>query len=210
MFNGEVYDEFKFRNNGRIYGPIRLVDIDNDRIENVDLVRKICDAKFISNKKCIFFVRDPRDMLISSYFSFGFSHRLSEVEHIREHQLENKKSISNMEIDEFSFSRTGEMKKKFELMQWLIDKCNNYILLKYEDMIETYEDFFKKLSQFIPLKSQVKNNMYQLSRPQEREDITKHKRSGKVSGYKEKLKKDTISKINGNLGDVLSYFEYRH
>jgi len=71
-----------------------------------------------------------------------------------------------------------------------------------------YDIFYDKLTGFLPLKEEVKEKLYTLTRPQEEEDITKHKRSGKVGGYNEKLKPETIREINNQLKDVLLRFDY--
>ena len=92
----------------------------------------------------------------------------------------------------------------FEMM----DACRDYLLLKYEDMIENFDGFFSDLNHFIPLQPHVKDDMFKRSRPEKTEDITKHKRSGKVGGYREKLQPETITELNDQLSDILRRLDY--
>lgn len=206
LFLGKKDVDIIFEKKGCVYGAIRLLA--NPNAESFKIIEKITEKGFINNKKCIFMTRDPRDIMVSSFYSFGYSHILSPDKKIREKQLKNREKIQKKGIDRFVLGVAPSVDKRFEMMFELMKRCKNYIYLKYEDMLENYDIFYDKLTGFLPLKEEVKEKLYTLTRPQEEEDITKHKRSGKIGGYKEKLKPETIREINNQLKDVLLRFDY--
>lgn len=204
IFMGKEDVGIRFEDKGYIYGAIRL-------IENPEfpVMKRILEEGFIDNKKCIYMVRDPRDMIVSSFYSFGYSHSFSPDKKQREIQERHKKKIQSQGIDDFALKYKDAISKKYGYMSKLIDKTNDYLLLRYEDMINDYDVFFESLSEFLPLESSVKEKMYAVTRPQEKEDITKHKRSGKIGGFKEKLKKETVLELNEYFDDILSKYGYK-
>ena len=206
IFFGKKDKALAFEKNNHVYGPVRLVADEN--ADTYEIVAQIIKNGFINDKKCIFMTRDPRDIIVSSYYSFGYSHQLSTDEKIKEKQLKSREKIQQMGIDDFSTWNAAAVAKRFELMSQLIDRCKDYVLLKYEDMVADYEQFYNDLSTFLPLKNEVKQKLFNLSRPKETEDISQHKRSGKIAGYREKLKGETITEMSRLLGDILSKFNY--
>lgn len=207
IFNGKENVDIRFLDEGYVYGAIRLIA--NPQGDTYPLVEKIMAKGFIKDKQCVFLVRDPRDIIVSAYYSFGYSHSLSPDEKIREKQIKGMQHIQNQGIDEFALWNARQVLKRFEIMARLIEECENYILLKYKDMIDDFNAFYDRLSEFLPFEQSVKEQLYTLTRPEEKEDITKHKRSGKVGGYKEKWKPETIREIDNRLEDILIRFDYR-
>lgn len=206
IFQGNKEVDLNFESKGVVYGAIRLLE--NPRADTYRLTVQVSEKDFINDKKCIFMTRDPRDILVSSFFSFGYSHSLSPDEKIREKQIRSRNKIQKQGIDGFVVSVAPGVAKRFEVMFKLMKKCKNYVFLKYEDMINNYDLFYDKLSLVLPLKEEVKEQLYTLTRPEEKEDISKHKRSGKVGGFREKLKQETIKELNNQFKKVLKRFDY--
>ena len=47
------------------------------------------------------------------------------------------------------------------------------------------------------------SNIYAKSRPKEKKDITLHRRSGKIEGFRDELKINTIRSLNENFKNIL-------
>jgi len=165
----------------------------------------------LAHKKVIFWIRDPRDILVSMYYSFGFTHTLSPNPEIKQYQLRRRQHIKQLTIDEYAIRTAPELKTKFERIRALFDSlpAKARIVLKYEDMIDHYEQFFRQLSTFVELRQGVKDEIFKQTRPLEKEDVSQHKRKGKPGDYKTKLKEETITTINKILDPVMRHFEYK-
>ncbi len=205
--NNPIFQSIKphIEEQNHVYGTVRIQDTDHPRYAFVESL--FYNENFSSIKK-IYWVRDPRDILVSMYFSFGFTHGLSINEEFRNYQLKERNRISQQSLDEFIIDEAPKIRKKFLRMLELMNSDPNYILLKYEDMINNFENFYSKLTEFIPLDENIKTEIFNNTRPRIQEDNTQHQRSGAVSGYKDKLKPETVKILNTELRSILNRFDY--
>ena len=197
-----------FQDKEFIYGPIRLSTTDLKNPINQLLIQPTTQHKFIKNKKAIFFVRDPRDILVSSYYSYKYSHGLSPVKELKELQKAYIDRLKSQSLDEYVLHMAISQVTHFNMMSGLMRICKKNILLKYEDMISNFTEFITRFNQFIELEPEVIEQIYLRSRPKEEEDVLSHRRSGKVNGFRDKLKKETIDSLNIQLGQILKAFNY--
>lgn len=210
IFSGNLIPSKKtisFASIGFIYGPIRLSAPKNLFLYS-DFVVPAIENCIRKKGKPLFMIRDPRDILISQYYSFGFSHGISSEPSIQSSQLEIRKQIATMSLDEYCLLNAEKTAENFWELKQLANKYPADSLFKYEHLIENPEVFIAQLKQFVPLKQKKIEEIKMLSRPRECEDIFSHKRSGKIRAYAEKLKPQTISKINQKLEKILKEFEY--
>src|SRR6056297_623777 len=148
--------------------------------------------------KIILMIRDPRDVLVSNYFSIAYSHPLP-PKYSNKHVdfLELRKHARNSTIDEFvkyDLPRVKHILLKYNDL--LIKNYSNIYLTKYEDMISNFEKWFNKLIAYSELEigDDLFNSILKKNRdlkPQ-KENINKHIRKGIAGDYKNKLKKETI------------------
>jgi len=186
-----------FQLKGEIYGP----------------QRKPLDFEGLDKYKKIFFLRDPRDVLISAYYSFGFTHPkpIANPNIINDFKSQ-RKEISNMSLDEYVLK---------ELNLWIKPMYRNYIQIKensnnkslfvsYSEYVFSSKEFFNKIFNFLNIEHpNLINKLILLSNPiQNKEDTKKHQRSGKVGQWREKLKPETINQLNTELRDILLYWEF--
>ena len=196
-----------FRKKGIIYGPIRLSD---NKMKTVGKAILIPTTKheFIQDKIAIFMIRDPRDILVSEYYSFGFSHGFSPVKEIKESQETKRENIHTKSLDEYVLESATKQAKHFESLYEISNVCERSIILKYEEMINDFEHFIEKLRKFIALEDNVVREIYQRSRPRENEDTSSHRRSGQVGNFRNKLKEGTVKDLNKSLAETLALFGY--
>ena len=207
IYRGKKIDKVTFNNEGFVYGPIR---ISADPMTPVykKLVDPTSDSKFIQNKIAIFLIRDPRDILVSAYYSFGYTHEISSVYEMKEWQEQERSAIQSKTIDEYVLESATRTLKNFEMIDQLDRACTRSVVLKYEDMISNWDYFVRGLTKYIDIKKPVLTRIYEKSRPREKEDKTAHRRSGKPGEFRRKLKKETITSLNIMFEDVLEKFKY--
>lgn len=201
-FNG-----IDFQESGFLYGPLRVSV--NRRVPAFrKVIRHIIEQGFLKDKRAVFFVRDPRDILVSTYYSFGFSHVFSNNPEVREVQNQARNEIRKRTLDEYCLEQAVSCGENFALIHRMIGECQDGILLRYEELIHDFDAMAEKMSQFICLSKADIKEMKIRSRPQERENIFAHQRSGLTEDYARKLKPETISQLNCILGDTLKQFGY--
>ena len=208
IYTGESVPQIVFDKTGYVYGPIRL---SADPLSPVftRLVEPASEAEFVKDKTAIFLLRDPRDILVSAYYSFGGSHGTSKVDEIREQQDAQKAIIQSMTIDQYAIHTTPAILANFETLIRLCESCQRSVILRYEDMINDWDKFVADLTRFVRIRPPALQQIYDRSRPRTQEDTTSHRRSGKTGGFRNKLTEQTIEWLNDRLGDVLDRFGYQ-
>ena len=197
-----------FHEKGIVYGPIRLSN-EPDNLVSRRLIEPVCRPDFLADKQAVFFVRDPRDILVSAYYSFGYTHGLSPVDELRERQIKERLRIQAISIDDYALSRVDQQAEWFLAMLDAADRCEQSVLLRYEEMIEDFETFLNKARRLLPISDDVASEMHRRSRPKKKEDQNSHRRSGKPGGFRSKLQPETIALLNDRLSTVLERFDYQ-
>jgi len=168
----------------------------------------------LSSYKILLTIRDPRDILVSGYYSAAYSHPIPPQESgKREAFLAKRNEVRKKSIDEFVLERSERVQDTFIAYQnRLVSKYNNVILLKYEQMATDYEGWLDTLSRQLQLtmSSGLKTQLIEANKQQaaKSEDKHRHRRKGQPGDYKEKLKPATIRQLNKQLKPVLDAFGY--
>lgn len=165
----------------------------------------------IREKRFVLLVRDPRDALVSQYFSFGGKHRSHALPPKgAEKRLANIQRTAHMEIDEYVlFVARKHLKKMVEYREHLDFGLG--MVRRYEDVFfdklsflrEIFEHFGLAVDDAVLVDVAGKHDI----RPSI-EDPTKHIRKGTPGDYAEKLKQETIVELNKIFGEVASAFGY--
>ena len=207
FFDGCSVNEVTFQPHGYIYGPIRLSS-GYDQPVYRRVVEPVTNSDFIRHRIVILFIRDPRDVLVSQYYSFGFSHPLSKSGKIRNQQLAFRESVQQQTVDEYVTERAFVTARHFDDVYRLSQICKRNVVLRYEDMIHDFSAFSRSLQQYIKVSQTILNAIYKHSRPKDKEDKSSHRRSGKVGGYRDKLQPETVETLNRQLEQALNRFGY--
>ena len=161
----------------------------------------------LSGHPVVLLARDPRDMLVSLYFSIRNSHEIPEGE---ERLRRNREATSEMDIDDFVLNSWGVYMRAFERYKTELSK--GYLtIFRYEDVIYDKEKWLGDvvvalgLGQNLAYVRKVANKYNVFP---SREDANKHIRQVHPGNYKEKLSPKTTEKLNELLKDFLVYFEY--
>lgn len=157
--------------------------------------------------KVVLVVRDPRDILVSKYFSRKFIHEVPIAESGKRQRFLNRREIAlTMDIDEFVLSEKEGVFKNFEkYSKMLIDNYPHIHVTSYEKMITRFPEWLGDLLEYCEL--EISPSLFEALVDKQRqkkpktEDIFKHDRKGVQGDYKEKLQPKTIENLN-------EYFEY--
>jgi len=207
FYNGDPVECVTFKEKGFIYGPIRL-STDPPSAIYARFIEPASRTDFIRDKIAIFLIRDPRDIVVSSYYSFGYTHGFSTVKDLIEQQRQLREVIRRKTIDPFVLEAANATLNHFNTLDRLAHACSRGIILKYEDMIDNWEKFAAGLTKYLDISRKVLRQIYQRSRPRQNEEQASHRRCGKPGGYVDKLPRSTIEVLNITFAPILTRFDY--
>jgi hypothetical protein len=161
------------------------------------------------NPNIILHLRDPRDVLVSLYYSEAYSH--SVIKGVFDLGQSERNEIIKMGIDQFVLLKADEFNKKYLEYQKLLSKPNSNFV-KYEDMVINFPYWLKEVTKVFDIKNEKRIDKilkkYSGEFEVKRENIYAHKRKILPGDYKEKLKTDTILRLNSIFSDNLKKYNY--
>lgn len=201
--------------NGRhgIFGPIRAGEAEPN-----------IPTEF-RDYRAILHLRDPRDVLVSLFYSNVYSHPNAGGFTA---DAQKRKSWEDIGVDAFVLSRSAQFREYYNsLIQGVLNEPG-VIFVKYETMVNDYErwltQFMSAFEEFpVPIgglaskvglrKTREKIFNKLLSRYKDDftiadENIKKHKRQIVPGDHARKLRPETIEKLNVELSDVLKTLNY--
>jgi|GEM_PF-1663785 len=195
IFLERAYSEL-YSLNGKIYAPQR---------EYLDFPGR---HKF----RHIFFLRDPRDVLVSAYYSFAFTHAEPSRSLDRDDFLAQRSKMQQQGIDDYVLEQAEQWILPFyRNYQKLRDTADDYLYVKYSLFINDTAKFIQQIADYCdlnPSTSDINFLVQEASPVQTTEKKKSHKRSGKTGQYLEKLRPETVDKLNEILADVLRDWEF--
>ncbi|MGB5596538.1 MAG: sulfotransferase domain-containing protein [Crocosphaera sp.] len=163
-------------------------------------------------------IRDPRDILVSEYFSNAWIHPDTQWS---EERKELRTIIQQMSIDEYvvegaeKLGTFGEIPLKIRyqpILNLSLPENHQIIIIKYEDMITDFKNWLgKSIKPFqfdLNLEPFIIEEYYNKYKHEftEKSETLEHKRKMTPGDHKQKLKPDTIDKLNDIFKEVLSNF----
>lgn len=161
----------------------------------------------------IFHVRDPRDMLVSEYFSFGWSHPTTESQGTE--LSDRRKEIQEMSIDDYVLNQpqfsSWPLEEKFRPLVERDLSHQSEVLVKYETMVTRFPvwvaDVIRPFGFRFPriaaarLAWKYRNEFKPTGK-------TSHKRAVVPGDFRRQLRPQTIAVLNDRFGDVLEKYGY--
>jgi hypothetical protein len=207
IFSGQLEESPHFSETGWLYGPLRL-SANPASPEFARLIAPVLEPRFFVGRQAFFFVRDPRDILVSSYYSFGWSHVLSPVESIRRVQEDQRRKLQSMTLEEFCLEEVSRLAAHFQTIARLFSEAEVKYFLRYEDMLFDFGRAGAILQEAFHLTPETLEKIERESRPQQTENPGAHRRSGRYGGFAQKLSAPVLDQLDGVLGEVLGRFGY--
>lgn len=87
----------------------------------------------LSANKKVLLIRDPRDMLVSDYFSAKYSHGIPKKGSVRGQLIEFRNFVNTVDVNSYCLAQAGIFKAEFEGYKYIADR--NLRTYKYEDVI---------------------------------------------------------------------------
>lgn len=164
--------------------------------------------------KYIGIIRHPFNQLLSRYYSFGWTHNLTNKDHRAQKE---RKAIQKLSPEEFLLAflsedvSTGAFRELApeELKNWnrdVLKESSPYVPFTYEMMISNFKSFCKKLGEELAMESQLQfmykefKHVFAKEIKDKSEDIVKkglktHRRTTDIFEYKKKFEKRTLDKL---------------
>ncbi|MBE9047651.1 sulfotransferase domain-containing protein [Pleurocapsales cyanobacterium LEGE 10410] len=114
-------------------------------------LRKYIPVKEIERYHVLLMLRDPRDVIVSNYFSTAYSHSLPPRKNQKRIFLERRLNLQKLTIDEYAIQSAHHFYQRYsDYCNYLI-KERNVQHLKYEDFVEDFNLWLQKLERTLKL-----------------------------------------------------------
>jgi hypothetical protein len=168
----------------------------------------------LSLYKIVFVTRDPRDIVVSHYYSMAYSHPAPDkMGNKYERFIKNRTFARASTIDEWVLWKSDKLYETcVRYQKLLLEKYPNTYRTTYEHMVCDFSSWLRGLLNYCELsisadsfESLLQENIR--IRPRE-ENIYRHLRKSQPGDYRNKLKPETIDSLNEKFASVLEMFGY--
>lgn len=151
--------------------------------------------------RAIALFRDPRDALVSHYFSARHAHTL-----LNERNIAHKQAADRQTIDEFVLSMVPTYVSDLSGMADLLEAMPDTLMTTYDHMMGDYDAWIHSVIDFMGADaSKVREVIADgptIRAATDSEDMTAHNRSGRSGQFRTRLKPETITVIEQELGSI--------
>lgn len=182
------------------FGPVRNFRFDTPEID-----------PSVSTKR-IFQIRDPRDILCSEYYSFGWNHTEKDF---TSKAKETREKIRNQTIDEYLLEEEGATYRLGRRLKPLLRNLDlpNVTLVTYEQMVCDFPGWLRKVIEPFEFNSIHKSLLLKIFSIKYKNEFrpgpsSSHKRNVEPGEHQRKLQPETIAELNRRLGPYLKAAGY--
>lgn len=152
--------------------------------------------------KIILVLRDPRDVLVSHYYSTKFSHPVLNPDFYA-----FREKAGHLNIDEYVKWIAPDFRNRYQHYLKMI-RSQNVLFLKYESLITEPEKFEKQIADFVSLPLSAGEIVNTSDFAVSKEDPSSHKRQVKSGDHKNKLQPETIEWLTAYFGELMKELGY--
>jgi hypothetical protein len=162
--------------------------------------------------KVVLVARDPRDILVSEYYSVAYSHTVPLGEK-RDAFMAGREKAQQTTLDDYVMSECDTLYSVYKRYQTLLlDQYPHVYLTTYEKMVDQFDRWLGGLIDYCEF-SVSRELVQSVLDKNERirptsENIHKHMRKGQPGNYKEKLNAETIDFLNHKFAAILARYEF--
>lgn len=185
-----------FKEHHAFFGPLRA--------ESVSLVPTL------PNLTPIIHIRDPRDCLVSYYYSICYSHVLPGPGPARNHLLRMREHYKSVGVDEFCLEVMTNGDRSFRLLRAAAEANSDAIVSRYEHMVADLTNWLKDLVRRLPI-TVAHDRLVSLEAENAApatENVHSHKRQVKPGDFRRKLRLSSQEMLTEFFSDDLRYFGY--
>lgn len=159
-------------------------------------------------------IRDPRDILVSEYYSNAWIHPDTAWS---ERRKELRQVIQTMSIDDYvlegaeklgTFGNLPLIVRYQPILNLSLPDNHQIIIVRYEDMIRDFKNWLIKVMQPFELEDILVTEYHEKYKHefQPKEETLHHKRKMTPGDHREKLRPETIEKLNSIFQEILNQF----
>ena len=180
--------------------PVRSFNCDSYRFPQLDQVRYLLQ------------VRDPRDILVSEYYSLGWRHT---SKNWSDEALQRREKIQQMSIDEFALEEPHGKSPLLERYRPVLELAHReeVCIVSYETMVTQFPIWLESVLELLGLNNhrRLKQKLLARYRDEFRPDGDEraHKRNVLPGDHREKLATETIEKLNERFSALLQQLNYQ-
>lgn len=166
------------------------------------------DFDFDPYKKIIL-VRDPRDRLVSFYYSMLKSHNIPKEGNALKALTNERERLLNLNINDYVLQQAPQILERMNNIE-LLGK-ENIKLYRYEDVIFKKQEWVQDMSDFLNLnlgETVISRIAKKYDIIPDKEDQSQHIRKVTPGDHKEKLTQETIEQLNEIFREPLSKYGY--
>jgi hypothetical protein len=161
-------------------------------------------------RKKILLVRDPRDMLVSAYYSCKESHPIPQAGKVRDSMERSRRRLQAMTVDEYARTSVDGLKSRYFNVMTLLT-TRNILLRRYEDIIFNKGELVRDIAEFLEIDVSG-DEMTAIAKRHDAfpdtEDPGQHIRQVKPGNFANKLAVSTVEEITFKLRAILAEFGY--
>jgi len=167
------------------------------------------DFPDLSGNRLIVQVRDPRDCIVSFYYSVAYSHVASGDEETATFN-EKRETTQNTAINDYALSMCNDYNERLDIIRDIVEKQDDVLILEYADMVERFPQWLDSICRYlgVELPGEVIRNVCRSANFNVREDPLQHKRQVTPGDFRRKLTRETQQRMTALLYDHLVYFGY--
>lgn len=167
----------------------------------------------LESYRTVIMVRDPRDVLVSGYYSYAYSHVAPKAEEKVDEFKEWREFVQNLTVDEYAIEISQNLRTRLEKYLQVTAAYPDVCVLKYEEMIADFSTWLDHLLTYCQLEisDQLREKLLaeaDRSSSKKKEELNRHRRQVTPGDHLRKLQPETIEYLNDYLADVLSGFGY--
>lgn len=175
-------------------------------------LRKYVSIPEIDRYYVLLMLRDPRDVMVSEYYSVAYSHPLSLNQKRKEELLNRRNIVREKTIDEYVIEKAPHYHKVYsEYCNHLVKNKNTFVL-KYEDFMLNFDSWLNQLEQCLKINISQEDRffLYELKGGSGNiiENKLNHIRKGIPGDYKNKLTEETQNFLDSKFQDILLTLHY--
>ncbi len=163
--------------------------------------------------RMVIMVRDPRDVLVSGYYSYAYSHEAPRAKAKMDEFEEWREFVQSLTIDEYALEISQNLRERLRKYLAVTAVHPHVCVLKYEEMIGDFPTWLDRLLAYCQLeistglRRELLNEAQRTSR-KKKEEIRQHRRQVTPGEYQQKFKPETVDYLDTYLADVLEGFNY--
>lgn len=171
------------------------------------------DAYPIKTHRRTLLVRDPRDMMVSLYFSMKHSHPIPKEGVLAKSMSASREALQSTTIDAYVLDKAPEVNGSFMNYQHSL-AGHGLTVFRYEDVVFAKEDWVLQIAKALDIPNVTHQEAKEVASPHnvfpDEEKPDSHIRRVTPGDHRNKLRPDTISKLNRIFDRVLGLYGYEN